>query len=315
MGKGRADALLRAQLLESRATYLDAEKALSEDYRARVAGRRAGARLPPPAPLPPREKPALPGIKMLCIGDSHAHPDHPNHRYEWLGRFVVDQQPDIVWDCGDWDDMPSLSAYDRKGSMSFEGRRYWLDIEAGIDAMERFQAQIDDYNRGRKKKYQPRLIRTLGNHEHRIERVINEEPRFAEIIGTRDLLSAEFGWEEYPFLEPLVVQGVAICHYFTSGVMGRPIGGENPAAMLLKRQFHSAIQGHSHQLDYCDRTDAAGHIVQAMHAGCYFDYDFDWAGKQSNRMYARGLLLLHNVHDGTFDPEWWSMDRIQERYS
>jgi hypothetical protein len=208
--------------------------------------------------------------------------------------------------------MPSLSAYEK----SYENLRYWRDVEAGIDAQLRVRRQLEEHTRGQSSPYRPRLLRTIGNHEDRITRTVSAlSSTLQGILSTDDLLSREFGWEERPYLEPIVVEGIALCHYFVSGVMGRAIGGENPAAMLLKKQFHSAIQGHSHLLDYCDRTNAGGRGLQAMHAGCFFDYDMSWAGREVNRMYARGLLLLRNVRDGSFDPEWWSMDRIRARYS
>ena len=67
--------------------------------------------------------------------------------YDWLGRAITDIQPDIVWESGDWWDLSSLCHWDA-GTKSFEGRRYWADIAAGIDAMERVEAQLADYNRG-----------------------------------------------------------------------------------------------------------------------------------------------------------------------
>jgi len=284
------------------------EQAESEAFRERVLTRRSGQVPTKPKPLKKRPKPKADGLTLLAIGDSHAHPDYPNHRYEWLGRFIADQRPDVIWDAGDWWDMPSLSAYD-KGKKCFEGRRYWRDIAAGIDAMERVEWEVK-----KAKGYKPRWIRTLGNHENRIHRVIEEEPMLDGIIGTHDLMSEAFGWEQYPFLESVLLENVALQHYFESGAMGRPIGGEHPAAMLLKKGFSSALAGHSHMLDYCDRYSNVGATLQTMHVGCFFDYDFHWASRSVNRIYARGLLLCRNLKDGSFDPEWWSMERIQARY-
>ena len=275
-----------------------------------MLARRAGIKVKPPKPLTSLPAVKETGIKLLCIGDSHAHPDYQNHRYEWLGRFAADHQPDVIWDAGDWWDMPSCSSYD-KGQRGFEGRRYWRDIDAGIDAMERFEYQLKKHA---PKSYKPRKVRTLGNHENRINRITQLDPMLDGIVGTHDLMSAEFGWEEHPFLHPVEVGGAVLCHYFQSGVMGRPIGGENPAAMLLKKGFSSSLQGHSHLLDYCDRRSFGNGEIQAMHVGCYFDYDFQWAGEQVNRLYRRGLLLLNNLKDGSFDPEWWSMERVRARY-
>ncbi len=306
MSKRRLDPVEWARSPQARLLQ-EEEQALA--FEKRTLARRSRGKPQEPARLPKRKKRKAQGIKLLAIGDSHAHPDQPNHRYHWLGRFARDHRPDVIWDAGDWWDLPSLESHSKPGSRSFEGARYWRDVEAGIDAMERFEWELS-----KAKGYQPILIRTLGNHENRISRLVQEQPNLYGFISTRNLMSAEFGWHEHPFLSPVMVEGVCLQHYFQSGVMGRAIGGENPAAMLLKKGFTSSLQGHSHVLDYCDRQTNDGRTIQAMHVGCYFDYDFDWTSKQVNRIYQRGLLLCNNLSNGSFDPEWWSLERIEARY-
>jgi len=313
VSKPAAD-LLAQHAPDTRANRLEAERQRSQEFRERMMLRRVGKTVKPPK-LPPLQKPIVDGSTHLVIGDSHSHPDVPNHRYDWLGRYITDLQPDVVIDTGDWWDMESLNTFDRPGSKSFEGRRYWLDIEAGIDAQERVAAQLADYNRGRKKKCKPRLVRCLGNHEQRISRLLEDEPRWESMVGLHDLMSAEFDWEEHAFGETVLIDGIAYCHYFTSGVMGRPIGGIHPAASLLSKQYHPCVQGHSHLFDYSEKTDARGEKIRSVIAGCYFGHDLAWAPPSVNRMYARGLLVLRNVKDGQFDHEWVSIDRIQAKYS
>lgn len=309
-----------AELLEAytaadpRQVFTAAEKKRSQEFRERMAQRRSGKDVAPP-PLPKLPIPPTPGRTHLIIGDSHAEPGVPNHRYDWLGRMIVDLQPDVVVDIGDWWDMPSLNRFDKPGSKSFEGRLYWADIEAGIDAQERVQSQLREYNRGRRKRYAPELHRTLGNHEDRISRVLESEPRWESMIGLHDLMSEEFGWTQHPFGHVTTIDGVAYCHYFPSGVMGRAIGGMHAAASLLRLQHHSCIAGHSHTKDYAERTDATGRRIQAMTVGCYFGHELLWAGQAVNRIYARGITILRNVRDGQFDFEWVGIDRIQAKYS
>lgn len=265
---------------------------------------RAEAMTPKHAPVAVAEVPSHAPLTILVIGDSHARHDVPNDRYTLLGRFAAKLRPDVIVDIGDWFDMPSLSSYD-VGKACFEGRRYWRDIAAGIDAQERFQRELD-----RAKGYVPYKLRTLGNHENRIGKVADIDPRFHGLIGTPDLCSAHYGWDEAAFLEVRRVGGVAFSHYFTSGVMGRAIGGETPARMVILKQHVSAVQGHSHLFDYAERTDPSGKRLCAAHAGCYFEHKEDYAGP-ANLMWRRGLLVLRNVVDGCFDPDWWSFDRIR----
>jgi hypothetical protein len=243
----------------------------------------------------------------LIIPDSHAHPDHHNKRYEWLGELICDVKPDVVIDIGDWWDMASLCSYD-KGTKSFEGRRYKKDIEAGLDAQERMFAPIK-----RAKRKRPRFIRTLGNHENRIEKAISRDPILEGTIGTSDLQSKEYGWEEYPFLTPAEVDGVLYQHYFTSGIMGRPISGERHAQSLILKQLTSCTQGHSHLFDYCVRSDARGQKIHGCVVGVYQDYEADFAGP-ANKLWNPGVVVKRGVENGSYDVEHISLARLRKEY-
>lgn len=243
----------------------------------------------------------------LVIPDSHAHPDYHNKRYEWLGKLIHDLKPDLVCDIGDWFDMASLCTYD-KGTKGFEGRRYRKDIEAGIDAQERMMAPI-----WKAKKKRPRFIRTLGNHEHRIVKAVDRDPVLEGTVGLADLQSREYGFEEYPFLTPVEIDGVTYQHYFTSGVLGRPIGGEAHARSLILKQMASCTQGHSHLFDYCQRTDVTGRRLHGCVVGVYQDYDADYAGP-ANKMWSAGVVIKRGVEGGNYDLERVSLKRIKELY-
>ena len=93
------------------------------------------------------------------------------------GNYAAEKRPDVITIIGDWWDFPSLSSYDR-GKLCFEGRRYRSDVEAGKAAMEKFLAPIR-----KAKGYRPRVIFTMGNHEHRVQRVVDEDSRLQGAIG------------------------------------------------------------------------------------------------------------------------------------
>lgn len=242
----------------------------------------------------------------LVIPDSHAHPDHDNTRYDLLARLTNELRPDVVVDIGDWFDMASLCSYD-KGTKSFEGRRYAKDIEAGLEAQERYYDGVR-----RAKRRLPRFVRTLGNHEHRIVRAVEQSPILEGVISTRDLQSREYGWEEHPFLEPVEIDGIRYAHYFTTGVMNRPIGGEHTAYSMLMKEHRSCVQGHSHLYDHCIRSSGDS-FIHGVNVGCFFDYQAEWAGA-ANRLYHRGVCILHDVDNGHFDTEWVSLKRLERLY-
>ena len=224
----------------------------------------------------------------------------------------MDVKPDVVVMIGDWADMPSLCSYD-KGTKGFEGRRYKHDIEAGIDAQERFFAPIKAA-----KKRMPKFYMHEGNHENRITRAINSDAAHLDgIISMDDLRYHRFGFKVVPYNGSTpgvnVVDGIGYAHYFTSGVMGRPIGGMHPAYQLITKQYQSCTQGHVHTTDYCVRTNAAGRNIHGLVVGCYQDYHADWAG-EANELWWRGVIVKRAVRNGEYDPEWYSLDRIRNNY-
>lgn len=203
--------------------------------------------------------------------------------------------------------MPSLSTYD-KGTKGFEGRRYKRDIDAGLDAQERMHTIVR-----RAKRKLPRFVRTLGNHENRISKAVDRDPVLEGTIGLSDLQSHQYGWEEIPFLTPIQIDGVTYQHYFTSGIMGRPIGGERHAQSLILKQLASCTQGHSHLFDYCVRSDVRGRKIHGCVVGVYQDYDADWAGP-ANKIWNPGVVVKRNVEDGQYDLEHISLKRLREEY-
>lgn len=243
----------------------------------------------------------------LVIGDSHSDPDVPNDRYAWLGKLVAEIRPDVVVDIGDWADMGSLSSYDR-GKKSFEGRRYWRDVDQSIKAREVFGREL----KGLRKK--PRLLACEGNHEHRITKATDENPALDGLISTADLKVTDHGWESSPFLVPVVVDGIGYCHYWGSGTMGRAIGGENIGTSLLRHCLSTVVQGHSHVFGYAERTRPTdGQKQFGMSVGAYFDHFMPWAG-QANQLYWRGIVLIREVENGYGQVQKIGLDEIKRRF-
>ena len=249
----------------------------------------------------------------LVVPDPHAHPDHNNDRFEWLGKLIVDLKPDKVICLGDMADMPSLCSYD-KGTKGFEGRRYKKDVESVIDAQERMFAPIK-----RAKKKLPEFFMLEGNHEHRIDRAVNFDHALLDgVISLSDLQFKEYGWNvvEYNGGTPgvILVDGIAYAHYFISGVLGRAINGLHPANALLTKQFMSCTQGHTHSTDYSVRTTAQGRMIHGLVAGVFQDWNAAFAG-EANDIWWRGVIIKRDVDNGHYDPQWVGMERLRKEYS
>lgn len=251
---------------------------------------------------------------VVVISDQHAHPDHNNDRADWLGQYIKETKPEVVVNIGDAADMPSLSGFD-KGKASFSGRNYEKDIEAHLDFQERLWAPSK-----LSKKKQPFKVICHGNHENRLRKVLEYQP---ELSGDRYGVSfknydfASYYNEQVPYEGQtpgiFTIDDVAFAHYFISGLMGRPIGGEHHAHSLIAKHYHSCVCGHSHTADFSIRTDTNGKKIMGLVTGVYQDYDSSWAGR-SNKLWWRGIVTLHNFEGGTFDPEFISLESLGREY-
>lgn len=251
--------------------------------------------------------------KHLVIPDVQFRPGDDTSFLKAIGNYIVDKQPDVVINIGDFADMPSLSSYD-VGKKSFEGRRYKSDVEATHVAMEALLSPLRDYNlravKNHEKRYNPRLVLTLGNHEDRINRAVNGDAKLDGTIGIEDLKYEEFGWETYPFLQPVVIDGVAYCHYFVTGVAGRPCSS---AALQLTKKHMSCIAGHQQGLQIATGHRADGTRLTSVIAGSCYEHDEDYMGPQGNKHW-RGVLVLHEVRDGEFDLMPVSLTYLKAKY-
>lgn len=241
--------------------------------------------------------------KHVVIPDMQIKPNQDNSFVKAVGKYVASQRPDVIVNLGDFADMPSLSSYD-KGKKSFEGRRYTNDIKAARHAMRDLVAPIK-----RKKGYNPRMVMTLGNHEQRIIRAVDSQPELDGLIGYDDLPYED--WEVYDFLEPVVIDGIIYVHYLANPMSGRPYGGT--ALTVLKNVGKSYVMGHQQLLDSANRQLITGERQWGIKAGACYPHDEDYKGYQGNQHW-RGVLVLHEVHEGSFDPMFVSLEYIMERY-
>lgn len=249
-------------------------------------------------------------MKHLVFGDTHCHPKHNNNRARWLGKLILDTRPDVVIDLGDTADMPSLSSYD-KGKRSFVGNSYAADIQAHNEFQDILWSTVR-----RSKRKLPRRVRLIGNHEQRIDRALDLSPELVGTIGysSLDLNKYYDDIVYYTGQTPGIIEldGVSYSHYFVSGVMGRPISGDRIASSLLSKRFSSSTQGHVHTLDSCVRN-IEGRTLQGLVAGCFMDYDAEWAGQMSS-LWWKGCFLKSNVDKGRYDLEMISMERLKYEY-
>lgn len=251
--------------------------------------------------------------KHLVIPDLQVKPGVDTSHLSWIGNYIAEKRPDVIVQIGDFADMHSLSSYD-KGKRSAENSRYQDDIDVVIEAQEKLLRPIKESNRKRNaaRRYKPRMVLTLGNHEDRIDRATNDNAALHGKLSISDLKFKEFGWEVHPFLQPVIIDGIAYAHYFISGAYGRPV---TSARALVKRLHQSATMGHVQTTDiYMGDTRADGTPIVGLFCGTCYLHDEDYLGAQGN--FARKQIILkHEVRDGAYDPCFVSLDYLRRAYS
>ena len=248
--------------------------------------------------------------KHLVIPDTQVKPNVPLDHFTALGNYIVEKQPDVIVHIGDHWDMPSLSSYD-EGKAGFDQRDYRADIDTGNEAMRLMFAPIDAYNKRRKKKYEPRLVFCMGNHEERVNRATESanSARFRNVV-TQDDFDLD-RWKTVKFLTPVKIDGIFYCHYFVAPRSGRAYGG-NAHYKLNKLKF-SFCMGHVQDKDSAQEYLNNGQTIRGLQAGTFYQHDEEYHGFQGGH-YWRGIHMLHEVRNGNYDHMEVSMDFLRKRY-
>ena len=251
-------------------------------------------------------------MRILAIPDTQCRQGVPLDHLTWAGKAICDYKPDVVVHLGDHWDFPSLSSHDKPGSKYFEGKRYMADVEAGNIGMDMLLAPLKELQKTQKttkhKVYKPRLVFLKGNHCHRLTRAVQSNPML-EGLMTYDHLNLK-DWEVHEFLKPVFINGVGFSHYWPVGAMGRPASS---AAVLVNKLHMSCVAGHqqSKQIAYGKRAD--GKAICGIIAGSYYLHDESYMDQLSNRHW-RGLVVLNDVRDGSFDELMLSIQYLERKY-
>lgn len=251
----------------------------------------------------------------MVIPDTQAKEGVDLSHLAWIGNYAAEKKPDVIICLGDFADMPSLSSYD-VGKKSFEGRRYISDTTATKQAMSLLMAPINEekarLKRNKEKQWSPRLVMLLGNHENRIDRAVENDAKLEGLINIKDLGYEEAGWEVHPFLEVVIIDGIAYSHYFTTGVMGRPV---TTARMLTTKKFMSCTMGHVQKTEIdMSSFRADGKPIISLFAGSCYLHDEDYLGPQGNVVH-RQIWMKYEVNDGFYYPHAISLDYLRKKYA
>lgn len=252
-------------------------------------------------------------MRHLVIPDTQVKPSSNTDHLVWAAKFAVDKKPEKIIFLGDHWDMESLCSYD-VGKKSFEGRSYQKDVKAGQKAMCRFMqvihAEQERMRTNKQKIWKPELTFLMGNHEFRIEKAVEYDRKLEGLMDYADLGLQHFGFNVIPYLKVHVIDGVAYSHFFTSGVMGRPVSS---ARLMLTKKLMSCVMGHVQDRDIAYAKRADGTTMTGIFAGIFYQEDQPYLNPQTNESW-KGVWMLHDVRDGSFDEMPVSMTYLKRKY-
>lgn len=218
---------------------------------------------------------------------------------------------------GDWYDMPSLSKYDKPGSHSTEGRRIHKDRDAGYKALEVFFGEM--YRLG----YEPPSVWICeGNHEERLDRYLEDDPKLDGIINREQFFRwSDFGIKSAPFMAPMRKDGVTYCHLFDVGPNGQTTGsrsGQPTAKQQIARVAGSSVAGHrqgfDHKLHWHPYATKAKQQTFAVIAGSFYLDKHKYRGP-TDGFEARGIVILDYLNGhGRGIPKFVPIDILEESY-
>ncbi len=140
---------------------------------------------------------------------------------------------------------------------------------------------------------------------------MHEDPKLEGLIDVHaDLRLADYGWREHEFLFPISIGGVAFCHFFPSGVMGRPVSS---APALLRKLHMSAFAGHQQGREIAYSRRADGGNITGIISGSFYQHHYQYLSPFTNAHW-RGAYFLHEVRDGHFDEMALSLEFLLRRH-
>lgn len=245
--------------------------------------------------------------RHLIIPDTQVKAGVPLDHFEWIGAAIRDYKPDVVVHLGDHWDFPSLSRYNAPGSLETEGLRFEDDVAAGNDALRRLHRAMG--------KFQGRKILLRGNHEDRLSRAIDANPKWAGAIGFHQFVDRQLGWEVVDYFmgapQPIVVDGVTYAHYFANPNTGKPIGGT--VTNRLAKIGTTFVQGHVQGYLAGNVQYATGVVRHGIVAGSAYLHDEPYKGVCNAHW--RGIVVLNEVRNGQFCEMPLTLDYLCRKYA
>ena len=248
--------------------------------------------------------------RVLAIGDCHDGPDIPDKsRFFAMGEYVAQNEIEHVVQIGDFASLDSMSSHDQNWTLKGQQKpSFKEDLESFEQALIAFDNGLSGYE----------CVKhvTLGNHEDRIGRFVNNNPEMAELLFERLYEMLDFyEWSYSPFGEFHFIGDVGFTHV-PLNAMGKPYGGQHSENQIARDSLHDVVYGHTHKR--VDKTfPKIGHeFITIVNLGCSLPSGHveDYA-RHSVTGWSYGVYDMTIQNGRIQESTWITMDRLMREYS
>lgn len=242
-------------------------------------------------------------FKRHCVlGDCQAEPGVPLNHLSWINEYTKTLGLDVFINIGDFGDFPSLSFWD-KGTVNIEGKRVKDDIDATLYALKLLHEGSP---------LAKDMVITLGNHEERIVRVMERHPQLHGVISLEDLKYKEYYNEIVEFGDQAMKDGIAYSHFFQDNNRSTPVSGM--MSTKLRKIGYSFVAGHSPGLELHSEVLGNGSTRCGVINGACYLHHFNYKRNRGNQIHFRGIVVLNEVKEGSFQPMPVSLEYLCRKY-
>jgi len=166
----------------------------------------------------------------VFFADRHLiHDEQPHWSWELFLKFIKDFKPDVIVDGGDHLDLPYISSFNRDKLLLLEKKRIKKDFDLLATELRQLRDTTD------------RMLFLQGNHEQRIDRMIEHQPIFEGDLELENRIDFDgLGIEYYPLnKQPVKIGKLHFLHGTYTGI--------HHAKKHLLRYMGNVTYGHVHE--------------------------------------------------------------------
>jgi len=219
--------------------------------------------------------------KGIAFGDEH-YPDHDEPTINIIRKFTKDFKPDYFLRMGDMMDFGTISYHNRKKMRLVEGKRLKREYRA-------FQKRLDEIDATLPPDCETFYV--LGNHEYRVDRLIEEQPQHEGFIELAHNLDME-RYEVIPFNEVFNIGDM----WFLHGEYYNKYHAEKNARIYGKHIFNWHV--HTNQV-YTMHSALDRAPRQGVSVGCTSNKNPSYLLNRPNA-WVHQFLYFYLYDDGSF---------------